>query len=299
MSTVNCGTPSGLVRKKVGVKPYFRITPGNIVLKTYDPWLVNYKVVKTLNNLRPTVSGTVAEIDEVTAMLLGLLGTVNTLISCFTRPFSKGCRQGLGGLKKKYGSIRGIPSAVLEVQFGLKPLCQDLATLVSTPFESSTHQRVVVKTRQDYEYVQYGAEYTDATKQSVSTRTVLHVSFLTSGGPIDAGNPLEWIWERIPFSFVIDWCIGVGLSVAALQTLARIDDFGGTTTIRRVAHMKRTMSPQSVIRTLYPSTVTYKDRSRVIQDWPYIPMPRIDMAIKSKERLLNVVSLLAVLSSSI
>jgi hypothetical protein len=36
------------------------------------------------------------------------------------------------------------------------------------------------------------------------------------------GNPAEWIWERIPFSFVIDWVLPVGSFIGAFGTLSRV-----------------------------------------------------------------------------
>jgi hypothetical protein len=40
---------------------------------------------------------------------------------------------------------------------------------------------------------------------------------------IDLGNPIEWAWELIPFSFVVDWALPVGNYLTALFALQQVD----------------------------------------------------------------------------
>jgi hypothetical protein len=49
-------------------------------------------------------------------------------------------------------------------------------------------------------------------------------------GPFDFGNPLELAWELTPFSFVVDWGIGVGDYLSALDALKSVKSSIGTVT---------------------------------------------------------------------
>jgi hypothetical protein len=57
------------------------------------------------------------------------------------------------------------------------------------------------------------------------------------------GNPAEWIWERIPFSFVIDWVIPVGSFIGAFGTLSRVKSGVATRSFRETLNGTTYSSP--------------------------------------------------------
>jgi hypothetical protein len=60
------------------------------------------------------------------------------------------------------------------------------------------------------------------------------------GQTITPGNPAEWIWEMIPFSFVIDWLIPIGDHLTLLDAYSGISSVRGTVTTRATSWAIRT-----------------------------------------------------------
>jgi hypothetical protein len=50
---------------------------------------------------------------------------------------------------------------------------------------------------------------------------------------VDMGNPLELAWERIPFSFVVDWVFNVGDVLSSLDALKYVDKIVGSVNTKK------------------------------------------------------------------
>lgn len=61
-------------------------------------------------------------------------------------------------------------------------------------------------------------------------------------------NPLEVVWELVPFSFVADWFLPIGDYLSSLDAPMRFEHIGGTKGYRKFVHA-----------TVYPLTGTYPD----------------------------------------
>jgi len=136
-----------------------------------------------------------------------------------------------------------VVAAEIAYSFGIKPLAEDLFSaaealqlrlglplvykyssqsrasndrdLRSTPVTMSTdsvyNQRYIV---------------TDRVKMLIGLRTL-------GDSEIVFGNPTNWAWELIPFSFVVDWGIPIGQWLEDLDTLKNISFVSGTRTRKR------------------------------------------------------------------
>jgi hypothetical protein len=137
--------------------------------------------------------------------------------------------------------------------------------------------------------------------RTVNVKTKLNVRLRDDGflSRINLGNPAEWIWERIPFSFVVDWVLPVGNFVQAIGTLARIDSSYGTRSIRTHTHAYGTDSSASGSGYKLDSgfSTEYTTHKRDIVG--AASMPDVFQMVRSKSlaRLSSAISLLTLLRS--
>lgn len=169
---------------------------------------------------------------------------------------------------KQYGrDARGAAAnAWLEYQYGWKPFMKDVQDAVNTLMDvvdspacrvgsvRSSKRRFNQVTIPDTrvfidsgENVYVRGDYVQEVVES------LRVAWRFTTNPRDLParfgllNPLEVVWELVPFSFVADWFLPIGDYLSALDTPYRFNHLGGTVGRRTVTKMttiaKRTESP--------------------------------------------------------
>jgi len=112
------------------------------------------------------------------------------------------------------------------------------------------------------------------------------------------GNPYIWVWERIPFSFVVDWFVPVGSwlnavtaldGVKSLQytTSERVKSFSTTDKVRSGDEWWKRIDEQHVMLNQYHKRIYSTS----------LPIPRLEAVRPSKSlvRLAHAVALLALL----
>jgi hypothetical protein len=106
------------------------------------------------------------------------------------------------------------------------------------------------------------------------------------------GNPAEWIWERIPFSFVIDWIIPVGSFIGAFGTLSRVKRGVATRTFKERLNGTTYVPPYGKIvsRDMYSARYYRRD----VVGLPSLPTLFQHSAPASLTTLTSALSLLAV-----
>jgi hypothetical protein len=118
-----------------------------------------------------------------------------------------------GKSKKKLTSC-DVSSARLGTEFGIKPVCQDMQDTVDRLIRHETQRTVRIVTSRPYQgNTTNGTETYSCTGRQ---RLITHVMLSSiAGNRINLGNPAEWAWERIPYSFVVDWMFNVGDTISA------------------------------------------------------------------------------------
>lgn len=187
-----------------------------------------------------SLSGMVAEFDEV-------VGMANSL--------SKGIRNaGLYAHRKikrlprarRRLNLHDVSGAHLVYSFGLSPLINDTYQTIdhfrkSGRGENIWHRFRVKTERSNYDRQTVDADYgstgdygvvTSQGSLSVEDTAVAWARFQDRLLP-DLGNPLEWAWERIPFSFIVDQIINVGENIAAIDALNRVEEIHTSVTRRQ------------------------------------------------------------------
>lgn len=95
-------------------------------------------------------------------------------------------------------------------------------------------------------------------------------------------NPLEIVWDRVPFSFVVDWFFPVSGLIQSLTAEAGLRFLGGSKTISQVTtyDMFQYLIPSEYSRYRYTVTggrINYKIRSHSVERDTYSSAPAIPM----------------------
>jgi hypothetical protein len=198
---------------------------------------------------------------------------------------------------RKYANWKSIPSAVLLNNFAITPNVQALNDIVLKLKDEnySLYRKVEFKLSNSDTI---GGAYWQASRHMV-VKTKLNVKLRDDGfiSRINLGNPLEWAWERIPFSFVVDWVLPVGNFVQAIGTLSRIDHSYGTRSIQCFAHATGTDSSASASGYNLESGFSADFKSHQREIVGAAAMPDVFQMVRSKSlaRLSSAISLLTLL----
>lgn len=193
------------------------------------------KALLELKNQSLNIGVALAE-AQATANLVGSSATriARAYQAVKRRDFSSAA-QFLGIKKKKGGGLgfkpsNDIPSAWLELQYGWKPLLSDvhgaIQHLAFRAEDRGKWRHTVkgserIKDQGDYNYTtQFGSKrivYNRESGMFVRLDYIPGNSFFSAMSQVGVTNPLEVIWEKVPFSFVVDWFLPVGDYLSTLD----------------------------------------------------------------------------------
>lgn len=281
-------------------------------LPSSDENLRRYSIIRALTKLkdqRVNLGVALAE-AQMTANFVGTTASAlaRSAQSALNGDFKQAVRQ-LG-----INDYRKIPKGWLGWQYAATPLMNDVYGSISAlekrkdPFEwtitvkagprRTTREQTVLHIQQN---ISPGCVFDDRSVVGYFTRLDYYPgnTFLSTLSSVGATNPLEIIWERVPFSFVADWFIPIGEWLSTLDAALGFEFLSGSTT--EFLERKRRVFPASepltagytllkaqfggserrlsVIRTVHPSS-------------PLIGRPRIKNPL-SLTHMANGLSLLA------
>jgi len=227
-------------------------------------------------------------------------------------------RLGRGPFDRWRTELRGGAGLWLEWSYGLKPLLKDIhdtAQLLSSSIDPQRlHAAKVVNLDKVYYSVYHPndsvSQWTTA-QQRVRLKIVGRVGGVVSvSNPnlnlaknMGLTNPLSWVWELIPFSFVVDWAWNVGTFIEALDDTLGLTitdgyySYGYMGTTRRSIILERRAPswPHTVGREVgdggfkqTPSAELFRKRGT-----PLASLRRKPVILTGIERGLNAASLLA------
>lgn len=131
-----------------------------------------------------------------------------------------------------------IPAAVLAYNYGIRPLVDDLFSateILQLKLGMPLKRRISVLAKAEHldtldEPGSWKVEYLS----TLSQRATVYLEFNPDWHnyvPITFGNPLEWAWELIPFSFVVDSVIPIGKWLGLLDAMKGVTvSYGSLTT---------------------------------------------------------------------
>lgn len=185
---------------------------------------------------------------------LGFVKKFHSSVSPSKRPGGREAKR----FAKHYGrDARGAAgNAWLEYQYGWRPFMKDVQDAVNTLMDvvdlptcrvgsvRASTKRFDLKTISDSrifvdsgENVYIRGDYIQEVEESL--RVAWRFTTNPSDLPARFGlvNPLEVVWELVPFSFVADWFLPIGDYLSALDTPYRFNHLGGTVGRRTVTKM--------------------------------------------------------------
>jgi hypothetical protein len=189
--------------------------------------------------------------------------------------------------KKLHGTIS---DRWLELQYGWKPLLQDLHGICDEVARNATVARVrkiKTRTRALTDVVRDGPAIPGSPFPTTAHDTYNVVSHVTcylrmtshTSTRLGFTNPIDLAWELLPYSFVIDWLIPIGDWLNAMDAAVGLEDCYGT-----VAHKAKIISTTSLggyyLRTWYTrSTFTGLPSNPLPSYSPSVGVGRIANAI--------------------
>lgn len=204
---------------------------------------------------------------------------------------------------------------ILEVQYGWKPLVQDmyegavwLAALQNKPncHRYSVRSRAVKAATNSGAGVWHQNPHTEVRRQIIA-----YLEESSFSPTLNLWNPAEILWERTPWSFVSDWVIPIGSYLSARGIASKlVGTFVTTTHLRKRCVGGLMLSPSGSVEYtkarkydkvgVYDPYWSEEFVTRVVSSTLNVPLPTFKGLgqIASWQHCLNAVSLLAVASKA-
>lgn len=218
-------------------------------LGSFDPGLSTRAEIAALNKLKDqsvNLAVAFAERSETAALLVGTLSGLAKAARSLSHGDMRGVARGLG-LKGSPKVPRGqtFPQKWLELQYGWQPLYNDVfgavAALHSADQSEPKRYAQTVKgkvstTANNYSSAYHNYCYRTYKQERFSEGAFVRLDyflrnpFLASLASLGITNPAEVVWERVPFSFVVDWFIPIGSYLSSMDSALGWDFRGGSLT---------------------------------------------------------------------
>lgn len=161
-------------------------------------------------------------------------------------------------------SSKGMARAILELQYGIKPLLQDVYGAAEALADTYNTRRTVVRSSATERGTSVSTD-TNGQMNRVSNSTCeFTAKYCCYLAPSDAGsqtltslgitNPAEVAWELTPWSFVIDWFIPIGNWISTWDALVGVTVVAHTYTEVTVADISTTNTGTGVFSGGYKVT---------------------------------------------
>lgn len=184
---------------------------------------------------------------------------------------------------RKVRRWQDVPASWLGIQLALAPALGNLAEIVDS-MSNPAHSRPLVRRVRFSSAERIQAPVMDQwgistnavvdfdVRQNVTAYIELQSKSLWQDN-FTPGNPLEWAWEAITLSFVIDWFIPVGNFLSSLDAYSGTSGVWGTRSVR-IAGVARNVKRSGVV-TIRPGSILYRSHERTaFFQPPYLPYPK-------------------------
>lgn len=310
------------------------VTMGTLFRRPPTPnWQL--KLALEVKNRRINLASDIAELDETLKPVLKGMGKVislgRQLIHCRKLPAAKRLRCLSRTLKrdisrKEAFNLRDVSGTHLALSFGVLPVMGVVYDSMERLKETLRNRallpiRFTVTERLDEQQPDalnpWALVRLDAPKfhKSHTKVTVRAVAVMKAGFDLNftPGNPLEAGYELIPFSFVVDWFIGIGDWLSTIDAWEGVQSITGTVTTRQFASWEQRCPPWAnnlghhceplgrVISLARPAKAIRTDYQRdLLTSFPPLPpFPKLQGPGKSLMRLANATALLHQLRSQL
>lgn len=245
-----------------------------------------------VGNQQVNLGSSLAEYRESCKMFVG-----------FAKGMWNAYRSVRGKRRRKPITVRDIPASVLAFNFGVAPLANDLYSsieMLKTRMEKPLIRRFsgsVFRGRETTcEVGPHQVQATGAFRQRATIYANLN-TFAGLHGDFDLGNPIEWAWELIPFSFVVDWGIPIGEYLGRLDAMIGVQFLSGTVVTK--TWTKAQYHPSLATHVVNDGVFSSKSYEREVIDTVPMAAPPAWNPSMSYKRVINATSLLWLLKGRI
>jgi len=129
---------------------------------------------------------------------------------------------------KGFNGVRGIADNYLLYQFGIVPLVHDVSDAArSYGYKAGRAKKTRISVKREVTHSGPGPTHGDWTQSFTTSIAKSIICYVSSENVTDEAGLFDIpsiIWERIPYSFVVDWWFGVGKYLEALHTSRMISN---------------------------------------------------------------------------
>lgn len=236
------------------------------------------KLREKIENDKVNLSSFVAEFDESCSMFKDAAKRVTDMY--------RHLRKGKSPFKGRW-TTRDVAEADLYIDFGVKPILGDLTSIIGLMQDKISKpiiKRYSFTSQTEVSGVIPGGGYdgSEKWKWRLTEKPVVYVAFDVNSADYTLGNPLEWAWERIPFSFVVDWMIPVGSYLSSLDALRGCSVYAGCISrkynAKSTSNLHRKATSISVVNTCIKNggTVYVSHQRDLISSVPLPNFPSYD-----------------------
>lgn len=205
-----------------------------------------------------------------------------------------------GRKRRKRISPCAMPAAHLQYSYGVGPLASDLfdaAEALRLKTSRGFYKRFHVKGKENYRINQANGYEVHKGHCTVTQYATFKAGLSLRGvRSIQFGNPVEWAWELIPFSFVVDWGIPIGEWLHSLDALDGISEITGTVSTKEHLSFSTSTDTSDGLTHVSTGKTVYKSHERgVYHDVPIPPRPKWEPS-QSYRTVANGLALLGVLN---
>jgi len=252
-----------------------------------DPnWELNIR--KKTEALVTDLSGAVAEFHRTASGFLHFVKLTGNI------------RRRLKGKGRKI-NLCEVSSAQLAVQYGIKPVVSDLyaayGALQSSLNAAEPIFRVASGDSDTMKIDRTFGSFRHVGLYTRSQRATAYFKWKPTADPIKLGNPAEWAWELIPFSFIVDWGLPLGDYIGSFDSLSDVDFVSGTLTTKDRIDIDRIEHIDGDYLSHVDGAASYRSHARtVLNSIPLADFPRFDLGL-TVTRVTNALALLHQFSS--
>lgn len=280
--------------------------------------LSNRALVACLNDLKGQSFNTGVFLGEARESLSMIELTLSSIIGGIKQYKRRRPKDWLKVVKHQVGALKRsdwklIPESWLSLQYGWIPLMADVSGACSalSSLADKTAPRVRVKGQATERYQQrnsLGVNSISGLGVEVSTSITSHCKYIMYYELVDGQaalksrlgltNPLEIVWEVLPYSFIVDWFAPIGPWLGTLDAPNGWRFLSGTKSLmmkgtEKVTNRTKSASRKNWSHGLSPALYEKFDFSRTVLSTPPVPGLYVKSPISTKHAA-NLYALLAV-----
>lgn len=164
-----------------------------------------------------------------------------------------------------------VPGAYLMTQFGILPYLQLANDASQALIDTGTKPLVKVFRARAEKVEEWGSADWIYAKRTRSANGVAVVEYKPDLGNFTPGNIGEALWASLPLSFMVDYFIGIGSWLSAIDALSGVGRYAGTISVRETYRCTDNIKPGAWPIVVEPGRVSRRAYKRGLLSFPVVP----------------------------